>query len=189
MTEQPETPADVTPAQFFEELMPAGYRTQTEEGVARPSDLSILYHLTGDGGGSWHVRMEGPEITVTRDETEADLTVRLSVTDWADAVHGRNGADLSLIVPQGRPDRPDTSARVKQLRGTIEVELSRDGEPFRAETTFGGAEEPRTTLRAKIEDYVAVQQGKLNGQEAFMTGRIRIEGDMAFMMQVSMLTA
>jgi putative sterol carrier protein len=30
-----------------------------------------------------------------------------------------------------------------------------------------------------------MQQGKLNGQEAFMTGRLRIEGDMALMMQVA----
>lgn len=179
----------ITPAQFFEELLPAGYRAQSEEGAPRPSDLSIQYHLTGEGGGRWHVHMVGPEVTVTPSEQAADLSVRLSVTDWADAVHGRGGADLSLVVPQGRPGRPDTSGRVKQLRGTVEIELGREGEPFRVETTFGGAEQPRTRLMAKIEDYVAVQQGRLNGQEAFMTGRVRIQGDMAFMMQVAMLTA
>jgi len=41
----------------------------------------------------------------------------------------------------------------------------------------------------KLADFVAMQEGRLNGQEAFMTGRLRIEGDMAFMMQVAALTA
>jgi len=189
MAEQPEIPADVTARQFFEELMPAGYQSQKEAGIALPADLTVQYHLDGDGGGSWHVRMAGEDITVVTGEADADLVVRLSVIDWADAVHGRNGADLVLIVPQGRPGRPDSSGRVKMLKGTVEIELAREGEPFRARTTFGGAEQPRTVLKSKIDDYVAIQQGRMNGQEAFMTGKIRIEGDMAFMMQVAMLQA
>jgi len=31
--------------------------------------------------------------------------------------------------------------------------------------------------------------GKLNGQEAFMTGKMKVEGDMGFMMQVGMAIA
>jgi putative sterol carrier protein len=183
MANRPEIAADVTPAQFFEELLPAGYEAQREEGVPLPKDLRIQYHLQGEDGGSWHVHMAGDDVTVTSGEADADLTVRLSVEDWADAIHGRGGADLVLVVPQARPGRPDNSERAKQLKGTVEIELSRDGQ------TFGGADQPRTTLRSKIEDYVAIQQGKLNGQEAFMTGKVRIEGDMAFMMQVAMLTS
>ncbi len=189
MAEQPEIPADVTPQQFFEDLMPAGYQMQQEAGIALPKDLRIQYHLEGDGGGSWHVHMAGPEIAVHTGENEANLTVRLSVADWADAVHGRRGADLVLIGPRGRPGRPDGSERAKMLKGTVEIELAREGEPFRARTTFGGADQPRTILKSKIEDYVAIQQGRINGQEAFMTGKVRIEGDMAFMMQVAMLQA
>ena len=39
-----------------------------------------------------------------------------------------------------------------------------------------------------IENSVAIQQGKLNGQEAFMTGRVRVEGDLGFLMQVVQIT-
>lgn len=189
MTETQAPAADVSPAQFFEELLPAGYKAQHESGIQMPKDFRVQYHLEGEGGGAWHVHMAGPEITVRPGEDAADLTVRLSVADWADAVHGRRGADLVLVIPQGRPGRPDGSERAKMLKGTVDVELARDGEPFRVRTTFGGAEQPRTILKAKIEDYVAVQQGRMNGQEAFMTGKVRIEGDMAFMMQVAMLQA
>ena len=76
------------------------------------------------------------------------------------------------------------------LKGTIAQELAREGgDPFKVEMTFNGAATPRTVLKMKLADFVAMQEGKLNGQEAFMTGRLRIEGDMAFMMQVAALTA
>jgi putative sterol carrier protein len=34
-----------------------------------------------------------------------------------------------------------------------------------------------------------MQEGRLNGQEAFMTGKMRIEGDLAFLMQIAALNA
>ena len=180
---------DVTLKVFFEELMPAGYAAGREEGITPPADLRVQYHIAGDGGGSWNVHMAGERITIEEGEQESDLTVSMSIGDFLDALHSRNGADLALVVPQGKPGRPDTSARAKELKGTVALELSRDGEPFRIQTSFGGAAQPRATLKAKIEDYVAIQQGSINGQEAFMTGKVRIEGDMAFVMQVSVLTA
>ena len=36
---------------------------------------------------------------------------------------------------------------------------------------------------------VAMQEGRLNGQEAFMTGKMKIEGDLAFLMQIAALNA
>jgi putative sterol carrier protein len=76
------------------------------------------------------------------------------------------------------------------MKGTVAQELSREsGDPFKLEMTFGGAAAPRTVLKMKLADFVAMQEGRLNGQEAFMTGRLRIEGDMAFMMQIAALTA
>ena len=47
---------------------------------------------------------------------------------------------------------------------------------------------PRVTIKSKISDYVGIQQGKLNGQEAFMTGKVRVDGDLSFLMQVVAIT-
>jgi putative sterol carrier protein len=76
------------------------------------------------------------------------------------------------------------------VKGTVAQELIRDGaEPLRIEMSFNGAATPRAVLKVKLADFVAMQEGRLNGQEAFMTGRLRIEGDMGLMMQVAALTA
>lgn len=189
MADQPVVPDSVTPSQFFSELLPMGFEAQRASGAAVPQDFAIQYHLTGDGGGSWHVQIKDGKMTATEGTGESVLTFTLSVEDFKDCVLGRNGGDLAILLPQSRPGRPDNSGRAKGIKGTIVQELAREGEPLRVEMMFNGAEKPRAVLKVKLADFVAMQQGKLNGQEAFMTGRLRIEGDMALMMQVAALTA
>jgi putative sterol carrier protein len=173
---------------FFEQLMPAGFQAQVEQGLPTPKDYAIQYKLTGDGGGDWNVAIRDGKMNVKKGTDESHLTITISAVDWRDAVAGQNGADLALLLPQTRPGRPDGSEAAKKLKGTMAVELARDGEPYRMEMAFGNAASPRTLVKSKIADYVAIQQGKLNGQEAFMTGRVRIEGDLAFLMQVVAIT-
>jgi hypothetical protein len=190
MAEQSPVPEGVTPEQFFEQLMPMGFEAQRQTGGATPQDFTMQYVLTGDGGGEWAVTIKDGQLTTSKGRHDAVLTFTLAVDDWRDAVLGRNGAAPSLLLPQSRPGRPDNSGRVKLMKGTIAQELSRDGDdPFKLEMSFNGAPTPRTVLKMKLVDFVAMQEGRLNGQEAFMTGRLRIEGDMAFMMQVAALTA
>jgi hypothetical protein len=52
MAEQPPVPADVTPEQFFEELLPMGFEAQAAAGGTAPSDVSLQFHLTGNGGAT-----------------------------------------------------------------------------------------------------------------------------------------
>jgi hypothetical protein len=133
------------------------------------------------------VAIAGGKMMARRATGAANLTFSLSVDDWRDAVLGRGGAALSLIVPPSRPGRPDNSARAKQLKGTLALELARDGSPVRVEMAFNDATAPRTVIKMKVADYVAMQEGRLNGQEAFMTGKMKVEGDLGFLMQIAAL--
>jgi hypothetical protein len=188
MADTPIALDDVTPAVFFAQLLPAGFAAQVEAGAPVPKEFRLQYHLTGEGGGSWLVAIAEGTMTTTPGVEDAHVTVTVSIDDWRDAVLGRNGAVLALVLPQGRPGRPDTSARARQLKGTLALELAREApEPFRVEMCFSGTAAPRGTIRMKIADYVAMSAGALNGQEAFMTGRLRYEGDPAFLMQIASL--
>jgi putative sterol carrier protein len=42
----------------------------------------------------------------------------------------------------------------------------------------GVAEEPTLTITANFEDWSAIVEGRLNGQEAYFTGKMRVSGDM-----------
>ncbi|MGH7788330.1 MAG: SCP2 sterol-binding domain-containing protein [Candidatus Binatia bacterium] len=188
MAEQPQVPDSVTPQQFFEELMPMGFKAQADTGAA-PQDFNVQFHLTGAGGGDWQVVIASGEMKVTPGSGDANLTVTLGVDDWRDAVLARNGASMALILPQNRPGKPDNSARARALKGIMALELSRpDKDPFKVELCFNNAAAPKTLLRMTIADYAGMQDGSQNGQQLFMQGKIKVEGDMGFLMQIASLT-
>ncbi|MEO8602833.1 MAG: SCP2 sterol-binding domain-containing protein [bacterium] len=187
MAEQAALPDDVTPQQFFEELLPMGFQAQASGGAA-PTDFAIQFTLTGDGGGSWHAFIHDGHMHVASGTKDANLAVTLSVDDWRDAALGRNGATLGIILPANRPGKPDNSGRAKALKGTMALELARpEAEPFKVEMQFNGTATPRTVLRMAIADYAGMQDGSQNGQMLFMQGKIKVEGDMGFLMQVASL--
>lgn len=177
-----------TPGQFFEELMPQGFAAQQAEG--QPSeDVTLQYRVTGDGGGDWTVKIEGGRMTVERGTAAALLTFTLAASDLLDAINARNGAAPTLILPAQRRGGRGTSGAVRALRGTMALNLTRPGgDPFKLEMCFNGAATPRTVMNIALTDHLAIQEGRMNGQEAFMTGKMRVEGDMGFLMQVGMAT-
>ena len=188
MAESSEIPASVTPEQFFEQLLPMGFAADASAGGA-PQDFTLQFRLTGDDGGEWHAEIANGTMQVRKGGADANLTVTLTVDDWRDAVLGRKGATIALILPQRRPDRPDNTGRAKALKGTMAVELSRpELDPFRVEMCFNNTAAPKATLRMTLSDYLGMQDGTQNGQQLFMQGRVRVEGDMGFLMQVASLT-
>lgn len=190
MAEQPALPDSVTPQQFFEELMPMGFAAQVQSGATVPKEFTMNYRVVGPGGGEWLITIADGQMTSRKGGGEAIVTYTISEEDWRDAVLGRDGSSVSLIVPPSRPGRPDTSGRAKALKGTMALELAREGrDPAKVEVSFNGAATPRTVVKMKMPEYVAMQEGRLNGQEAFMTGKMKIEGDLAFLMQIATLNA
>ncbi len=53
--------------------------------------------------------------------------------------------------------------------------------------TEGKAASPALTLTMSAPDWVDMAHGKLNGQTAFMTGKLKLKGDMALAMRLATL--
>jgi putative sterol carrier protein len=53
----------------------------------------------------------------------------------------------------------------------------------------GKVESPKMTIKGSADDYVAMAQGTLNPMQAFMSGRIKVQGDMALAMKFMSLFA
>jgi len=191
MADQPALPENVTPQQFFEELLPMGFAAQAQQGGGgggTPGEATMQYHVTGEGGGDWTLVISGGQMTTRKGSADANVTFTVSIDDWRDAVLGRDGATLGLILPQPRPGRPDNSARALALKGTMGLELSRDNkDPFKVEMCFNNSATPKTVIKMKLAEYADMQTGKLNGQEAFMTGKLKVEGDLGFLMQIGQM--
>lgn len=65
--------------------------------------------------------------------------------------------------------------------GEWNVKIS-DGDVAVAE---GKAETPSITLTATTADWLNIISGKLNGQTAFLTGKLKIQGDMTLAMKLA----
>jgi putative sterol carrier protein len=57
----------------------------------------------------------------------------------------------------------------------------------KAEVHQGTASSPNMTLSMSAQDYVDMIMGKLNGQMAFMSGKLKISGDMGLAMKMQSL--
>ena len=55
------------------------------------------------------------------------------------------------------------------------------------ETSEGAAPSPNMTIAMKDVNYVALVNGKLSGQRAFMTGKLKFKGDMKLGMKLQKL--
>ena len=89
----------------------------------------------------------------------------------------------------GRNPDHTFSAAARALKGTMVLHLTRpDGDPLEMEMCFNGAATPKTEMTVALADRIAMDEGRMNGQEAFMTGKIKVQGDMGFLMQVAMAT-
>lgn len=56
-----------------------------------------------------------------------------------------------------------------------------------ATTGKGPAENPTTTFTADAEDYVKIATGKMNATTAFMSGKLKIKGDMNMALKLQSL--
>jgi putative sterol carrier protein len=87
------------------------------------------------------------------------------------------------------------SDAAKGMNSTIQFNLSGDNggqwyvtiKDGKAEVTKGTASAPNMTLSMTAQDYVDMIMGKLNGQMAFMSGKLKISGDMGLAMKMQSL--
>jgi len=83
----------------------------------------------------------------------------------------------------------------KGMNSTIQFNLSGDNggqwnvaiKDGKAEVNKGTAASPNMTLSMTAQDYVDMILGKLNGQMAFMSGKLKISGDMGLAMKMQSL--
>lgn len=175
-----------TPAEYYEQIIVQRYANAMADAPADVVDqpeLIVTFEISGDGGGIYSLRASGKTIEVIPGTIEnSHIHTAMTIDDWRSAVE--KDAEEPFI---GYVRRRKVSA-VQSLKGVIRLELARSaGDAWMSITTFGGQTEPQVTLRMDADDYAAMMSGKLSGQMAFMTGKLKFEGNLPLLMQVSVL--
>ena len=193
----PEFPTDpVSPTQFMGEFVPA---MMAEASIPEEADVTLGIRLEGEEGGEWTISMAGGKASVEKQpRDEAALTLVQTVEDWHGALwEGRGGVfgqqAVALFTGGGEDDAGQGSqlgalSSLASLDGLIRIRVT-DGEGGDWATGFKLGpgpipEQPTTEIEISAEDAQAMQEGSLDPMQAFMSGRIRVTGDMALMMQM-----
>ena len=167
--------------EFYEQHVPERFASASGQarGFALQHDVGgTVYTIAVDDGGAVSVRPGASESPL--------MSVRLSEADWREVVAGQIDAGAMLAEPGQLT--PDIVQRMRDTRGTLNLELSRpQGDPWRATVAFGGAESPAVTLIMADSDFGAMQRGELNSQMAFITGKLKFQGDLGLLMRLGSL--
>lgn len=88
------------------------------------------------------------------------------------------------------------SEKIKGIDATYQWDVTGDGggkwfatlSEGSIEVSEGETDSPNITLTVEAQNWMDIVNGKLNGQMAFLTGKLKIQGDMTLAMKLQSLT-
>lgn len=175
-----------SPSEFYSTILPAKYQealSTADASLREQSELTVNYEISSDEIHG--LRTKGGELEYTAGGIEnPDMYTRIQRDAWDSSI-GEGDMDplLDYVL------RRKVSA-VKALKGTVRLELDRsNGSQYISETTFGSTHEPNVTLMMSTDDYKAMVRGELDGQMAFMLGKLKFDGSLPLLMAIGALTS
>ncbi|HEX5688415.1 MAG TPA: SCP2 sterol-binding domain-containing protein [Roseiflexaceae bacterium] len=176
-----------SPSEYYTEVVPQQVMDALQgapESKGQP-DLIAIYEITGAETDIFALRFAGDQVEVLPEvPADADVRITLNDDDW------RTSTAQGMLDPLTDYVQRRKVAVVKSLKGLVRVELTgSNGRIWQSATMFGGQAEPAVMLRMNADDYAAMMRGDLNGQMAFLTGKLQFEGSLPLLMQVGALSA
>lgn len=185
-----EVSENITVKEYFEEYVPKLFEEQTAnisisgmEGTAFTVEFDV-------GGQSYGLTIkDAKDLEVTEGPLENPMIkVELAEDVWRNAVTGRMEGAVDMFTEMGEMANRQRYDALAGTKGTMILELGMpDGSQAVVKIVFNGADSPSTTFKAAAEDWAKVASGELPGPTAFMSGKLKIEGDMPFAMSLGNL--
>lgn len=170
-----------------DELRAQVQRLQAELQDRLAAEATLELVLEGDGGGRWLMHLHDGGLQLV-DTAPSPPLVRVfqSRADWealaqAQLAGGAGGTPVGADLTRTRVDR------LRGIQGALEFRLATDAGEHSVHVQFGSGERtpPRCTLRMRADDARRLQAGEVPPQVAFLQGLVKLEGDVAFAMQVA----
>lgn len=178
--------SDLNPAEYYATTFPAQYQAALADADAAILDQPELSaNIEIPGQGIFGLRAQGKTLTYEPGGVaNPDLHTTLSHQDWSASIQSGAAEQLIDYILRRRVHV------VKGINGTVKLELERsDGSMYHNTTTFMGQQEPAVTIMMTSDDYNAMMNGDLNGQMAFMMGKLKFEGSLPLLMAIGALAS
>ncbi len=200
------SPEAESPRHFYAERLPEQFNRALREQERRLEaaqrlldgmravHATIRIEVRGDSGGTFFLNLERgvmsagdapahpPLLSVIQDRPAFERIAREAGDSALGMLGGLSGLAGEMKLTQARIDN------LKGVRGCLRFEVT-GAEGFALLTHFGDGplpDAPTTTIRVDPETYAALRSGALDPQQAFMSGKIQVEGDMQLAMQLAL---
>lgn len=186
---------DVTVKEYFEEFAPEMFDERvsgTNLSGMEGTEFRVQFDIMGDEKQTYGlVIKDAKELEVVSGPLpDPIITIELSENTWRESVTGKLEGVVENLAGLGEEASRARYDQVKAMKGTLNLELARQDMPgVQLKVVFNGAEKPSTTFKASLENWVKISKGELAGPAAFMSGSLKIEGDMPFAMALGNLTS
>jgi hypothetical protein len=198
--------SDASARAFFVETLPAQFNAallEQERAVQAASRVlegmravhaTIRADVLGPGGGSFFLNIAAGRLTAGDGPAHAPfLTLVLEQDSFGTFLAEVGGSALGFLGALSglAQELKLTQARIDLLagvRGTVRFEVRGTG-GFHLLTHFGPGEpaaQPATSITVDRGAYADLRSGRLNPQDAFLTGQIQVEGDLQLAMQLAL---
>ncbi|MBK5093614.1 MAG: SCP2 sterol-binding domain-containing protein [Actinobacteria bacterium] len=186
---------DVTVREYFEEHVPKIFEEQVS-GISSSgmegTDFSVQFDISGAEKQTYGIIVkDAKELEVVSGPIKDPIvTLELSEDAWREAVTGKLEGAVDAFMDMGQMANRTRYDLIKDTKGTMGLLLSRPGgTDLEFKVIFNGAESPKTTFKASLEDWVKISRGELEGTAAYMSGSLKIEGDLPFAMALGNLVS
>lgn len=186
---------DITVSEYFEKCVPQLF----EEQIAKASVLGmegtvakLTFVIKGEETNTYSlVVKDAKELEVIKGTVDNPLlTLELDEDVWREAVTGKLGQAVDMFMDLGQMANRSRFDKVSSLAGSMVLELTRESCPnVKMKAIFNEKETPSVTFRCSIDDWIAISKGELPGVTAYMGGKLAIEGDMPFALELGNLVA
>lgn len=182
-----DAPENVTVEEFFKE-----YLLNKLMEVRETADLSWLagkeftanYEVNGSRYGM--SIKDGTDLEVVDGGIDqAMLEIKMSENFWRDMATGKieSGMD-SYILPGGSDADKDRYNALQDIRGTLKINMEVGSEVEEISMVLNGDSQPEAKITIALEDFVSINKGETDGPSMVMNGKLKIDGDIAFLLSV-----
>ncbi len=178
-----EIPANTTIRELLMELSPniAKEAIQASGAAAelKGTEFSLVVDVSGDKYS--YLVKDGSDFNIRDGDIDAPL-VRIKIAkESLEKMIATRSLDMLLGI-QSDLNRQKYNT-LKTLKGSFTAELQNDdGSIMVIETVLNNAAEPKAVFKMKTSDSISLVRKETNPVNLFMSGAMKIEGDMAFAM-------
>ncbi|MEW6553403.1 MAG: SCP2 sterol-binding domain-containing protein [Actinomycetota bacterium] len=188
-----DVPENIGVKEYFEEVVPKMVDEQLSGSAItgmEGTEMSVEFDIQGDQEYKYGITVkDAKELTVSEGALDSPMIkVVISEDVWRKAVTGKMEGAMDMFTDMSQNANRKRYDTLASTKGTMNVEMTvPDGSVADLKVVFNNADSPQVTFKIALEDWAAMQRGELAGPTAFMTGKMKIEGDMPFAMSLGNL--